>query len=650
MRPKCQTKPHSGAQKADKTENLNDEEDSESESPCSFVPRESIEVISCCITPESSSCHLECSPVADSVEVEAAGSGQPNVDPLEEKQHEVSEANEQICDEMSENLPVRDGEESESVEVDLAECRADNTVIVSGEVGCDTSEFVNGSPETLDNVVVNPVEELRVVQDEEDNPTPEMIPEDGSSEGMPEDENPRCEGVRCSARQIKPPKKFHYPHLGNPLISVVQSLLQGLSTAFAQSEENSDLFWNKCVMVPGDRQMLNESCGITEEELKELQEIISHQDIQTAKNTIKEYLKQQDRVELNIGVTGESGSGKSTFVNAFRGLGDEDEGSAKIDVVETTIKPEVYPHPNYDNVKVWDLPGIGTQNFKADEYSKLVQFERYDFFIIIAADRFRECHTQLVEEIKKMGKKFYFVRSQIDNSIRAEKRKKIFDEKKTLDKIREDCENGLRKIGIDDPVMFLISGWELNKYDINLLQERMEKDLPQHKKHVLMLALPNITLKINEKKKEVLEKNIKRVAFLSACVAAVPIPCLSLTVDLAIIAFEIDRYCKAFGLDRKSLQQLCERSGKTLETLESLLESVWHKGICTSSLSVLLNESTLLVTEEAVESVLRVVPVLGSVGAGALSFWTLSRMLKNALNDIAEDARNVLMAVLDTEV
>uniref|UniRef100_A0A672K0Y6 IRG-type G domain-containing protein n=1 Tax=Sinocyclocheilus grahami TaxID=75366 RepID=A0A672K0Y6_SINGR len=371
--------------------------------------------------------------------------------------------------------------------------------------------------------------------------------------------------------------------------------------------------------------------------MKKLQEIISHQDIQTAKNTIKEYLKQQDRVELNIGVTGESGSGKSTFVNAFRGLGDEGEGSAKIDVVETTIKPEVYPHPKYDNVKVWDLPGIGTQNFKAGEYSKLVQFEY----------RFRECHTQLVEEIKRMGKKFYFVRSQIDNSIRAEKRKTNFDEKKTLDKIREDC---LRKIGIDDPGMFLISGWELNKYDINLLQERMEKDLPQHKKHVLMLALPNITLKINEKKKEVLEKNIKRVAFLSACVAAVPIPCLSLTVDLAIIAFEIDRYCKAFGLDRKSLQQLCERSGKSIETLESLLESVWHKGICTSSLSVLLSESTLLVTEEAVESVLRVVPVLGSVGAGALSFWTVSRMLKNALNDIAEDARNVLMAVLDTEV
>ncbi|KAL1276452.1 hypothetical protein QQF64_036075 [Cirrhinus molitorella] len=392
--------------------------------------------------------------------------------------------------------------------------------------------------------------------------------------------------------------------------------------------------------------MLDESCATIEEELKELQETISNQDIQSATNTIKDYLKQQDLIELNIGVTGESGSGKSTFVNAFRGLGDEEEGSAKIDVVETTMKPEVYAHPKYNNVKMWDLPGIGTPYFTAHDYCKLVQFERYDFFIIIASDRFKECHTQLVKEIKKMGKTFYFVRSKTDLSIEAQKRKKNFDELKTLDYIREDCENGLRNIGVEDPVVFLISGWELNKYDINLLQERMEKELPQHKRHVLMMALPNITLKINEKKKEVLEKNIKRVAFLSACVAAVPIPYLSLTVDLAIIAIEIERYCKAFGLDKQTLQQLCERSGKSIETIESLLTSVWHKGICTSSILALLTDSSLLVTEDAVESIVRVVPVLGSAAAAAMSYWAVSTMLKRALNDIAEDARNVLIALL----
>ncbi len=189
--------------------------------------------------------------------------------------------------------------------------------------------------------------------------------------------------------------------------------------------------------------MMDDFCMITQEGLEDIKESISTQDLPTAVNTIKEFLKKQDLVELNVGVTGESGSGKSTFVNAFRGLGDEEEGSAPTGPVETTMKPEAYLHPKYKTVKVWDLPGIGTPSFKADEYLKLVEFERYDFFIIIASERFRECHTQLAKEITRMGKKFYFVRSKIDSVIDAEKRKKkSFDQKRTLDIIREDCKKG----------------------------------------------------------------------------------------------------------------------------------------------------------------------------------------------------------------
>ncbi|XP_042632461.1 interferon-inducible GTPase 5-like [Cyprinus carpio] len=391
-------------------------------------------------------------------------------------------------------------------------------------------------------------------------------------------------------------------------------------------------------------------CIITQEDLEDIKDTISSQDLPSAISMIKEYLKQQDLVELNIGVTGESGSGKSTFVNAFRGLGDEEEGSAKTGPVETTMVPEVYLHPKYKNVKVWDLPGIGTPNFKADEYLKLVQFERYDFFIIIASDRFRECHTQLATEIMRMKKRFYFVRCKTDLSIEAEKRKKNFDLKKTLDIIREDCEKGLRKIGIDDPAVFLISGWEFGKYDSNVLQERMEKELPQHKRHVLMLALPNITLEINEKKKKALEQDIGKVAFLSACVAAVPVLGLSIAVDLSIIAHEIEKYCNTFGLDKESLEKLCERYGKRIETVEGLIKSAWYKGICTGSIATILRDISCLITEDAVESVVRFMPLLGSVAAGAMSYWAVSTMLKSALNDVAEDARNVLIGLLETEV
>ncbi|KAI7798970.1 interferon-inducible GTPase 5-like [Triplophysa rosa] len=379
--------------------------------------------------------------------------------------------------------------------------------------------------------------------------------------------------------------------------------------------------------------------AITQEDLEDLKESISTQDLPSAINTIKDYLKQQDLVELNVGVTGESGSGKSTFVNAFRGLGDEEEGSASTGVVETTMIPDVYIHPNYKNVKVWDLPGIGTPNFKANEYLQQVQFERYDFFIIIASDRFKECHTQLAKEIMRMGKKFYFVRSKIDISITAEKRKKNFDLKTTLDTIREDCENGLKKIGIDFPVVFLMSGWELGKYDLNPLQERLEKELPQHKRHVLMLALPNITLEINERKKKALEENISRVAFLSACVAAIPLPGLSIAADVAIIADELRKYYSAFGLDDPSLQKLCERSGKTVEELKGLMKSPLHHGINTSSVIDWLSEFFM-----------SLIPIVGTVMAGGLSYLIVSITLKRALNDIAEVARKVLMASLESEV
>lgn len=167
-------------------------------------------------------------------------------------------------------------------------------------------------------------------------------------------------------------------------------------------------------------------------------------DFGAAAARIQSKLKQRN-TPLNVAITGESGSGKSTFINAFRGIGDEDQGAAPTGVVETTSQVTPYPHPKYPSVILWDLPGIGTTRFPADEYLKLVGFERFDFFIIISDSRFRENDVKLAQEIQRMKKKFYFVRSKIDDDIRAEKRKKRdFSEEKTLTKIRDDCFQGER--------------------------------------------------------------------------------------------------------------------------------------------------------------------------------------------------------------
>ncbi|XP_032357045.1 T-cell-specific guanine nucleotide triphosphate-binding protein 2-like, partial [Etheostoma spectabile] len=112
---------------------------------------------------------------------------------------------------------------------------------------------------------------------------------------------------------------------------------------------------------------------------------------------------------------------KSTLVNAFRGIEDGDEGAALTGTMETTKEVTPYPHPNYPNVTLWDLPGMGTPNFPANKYLELVKFERFDFFIIISDTRFRGNDVTLAKKIQKMGEKFYFVRSKIDNDLNARK-------------------------------------------------------------------------------------------------------------------------------------------------------------------------------------------------------------------------------------
>lgn len=190
---------------------------------------------------------------------------------------------------------------------------------------------------------------------------------------------------------------------------------------------------------------MDDPTDIHHKDIEEIKDALKQNNTEAAEAKIREYLKKQQEIKLNIGITGQSGSGKSTFINSFREIDDDDdENAAKTGCVETTSVVKPYPHPKYPNVVLWDLPGAGTPKFPVDKYLDDVGFEKFDFFIIISDTRFRENDVKLAQEIKKMGKKFYFIRSKIDNDMRAEERrqKKKFDSEKTLTLIRNNCIDG----------------------------------------------------------------------------------------------------------------------------------------------------------------------------------------------------------------
>ncbi|XP_012669840.2 interferon-inducible GTPase 1-like [Clupea harengus] len=194
--------------------------------------------------------------------------------------------------------------------------------------------------------------------------------------------------------------------------------------------------------------------------------------------------EQVDHVTLNIAVTGESGVGKSSFVNAIRGLQDTDEGAAPTGVTETTMEPTMYPHPTMPNVNLWDLPGVGSPTFKAETYMKDVKYHNYDFFIIVSASRFKENDIMLAKEIKKKKKNFYFVHTKTDTDVTQEERKGVREEA-TLQKIRTNCLDNLRTLG--PPPVFLITSENPERFDFLEMVKNIERDLPDNKRYALVM-------------------------------------------------------------------------------------------------------------------------------------------------------------------
>uniref|UniRef100_A0A8C6WES9 IRG-type G domain-containing protein n=1 Tax=Neogobius melanostomus TaxID=47308 RepID=A0A8C6WES9_9GOBI len=266
----------------------------------------------------------------------------------------------------------------------------------------------------------------------------------------------------------------------------------------------------------------------------------------------KMYLDKMNNIPLNIAITGESGSGKSTLVNALRGIKNGTEGAAPTGVTETTMEPTEYLLPEHPNIRIWDLPGIGTVNITADKYLEYVGFEKYDFFIIVSSECFKENDAKLAKEIQKMKKKFYFDRSKIDQILNI---------------IRNYCTKG--KLGFESPKVFLVSGFRLDLYEFEDLRKTLMEELPEHQRDALLLALPNTSLEAIEQKKKTLEKKIIWFTVASTAAAAVPVPGFSEAVNVGMTVGFATHCAVSLGLTPKLLRKLSELSGVPLDDLKA---------------------------------------------------------------------------------
>ncbi|XP_052050339.1 uncharacterized protein LOC127693478 [Apodemus sylvaticus] len=298
---------------------------------------------------------------------------------------------------------------------------------------------------------------------------------------------------------------------------------------------------------------------VSEKTITSIESHLKDKNLQGALSTITHALRNIDKAPLNIAVTGETGTGKSSFINALRGVRDEEEGAAPTGVVETTMKRTPYPHAKLPNVTIWDLPGIGTTNFPPQNYLMEMKFDEYDFFIIISATRFKEIEIHLAKAIEKMNTKFYFVRTKIDQDVSNEQRSKprTFNRDSVLKKIREDCSGHLQKALSSQPPVFLVSNLDVSDFDFPKLETTLLSELPAHKCHIFMMSLHSVTETAIDRKRDFLRQKIWLEALKAGVLATIPLVGF-IGDEIQKLEKTLNLYRSYFGLDEASLENIAK--------------------------------------------------------------------------------------------
>lgn len=166
---------------------------------------------------------------------------------------------------------------------------------------------------------------------------------------------------------------------------------------------------------------------------------------------------------VNIAVAGNSGAGKSSFINAIRGLRASDPGAAKVGVNETTMKPDAYECKQLPGVWIWDLPGAGTELFPREDYIETIGLRHFDMVIVISSQRFTETEVAISAELRRLRIGHFMVRTKVDIDVANNLNDMGVPPEETLNILREE----MKRLGVERP--FLVSSRQREKFDMNLL-------------------------------------------------------------------------------------------------------------------------------------------------------------------------------------
>jgi len=139
--------------------------------------------------------------------------------------------------------------------------------------------------------------------------------------------------------------------------------------------------------------------------------------------TAEEYVRtlearQYQDGKFHFAIAGLPGSGKSSLVNAFRGVLNDTPGSAATGLTETTVDIGRYPDSDPQRQFIWyDIPGAGTLAIKDWDYFNKQGLYVFDAIIVLFDNRFTATDIAILRNCARWKIPTFIVRSKSDQQI-----------------------------------------------------------------------------------------------------------------------------------------------------------------------------------------------------------------------------------------
>ncbi|MBF2708698.1 GTPase [Flavobacterium soyangense] len=339
-------------------------------------------------------------------------------------------------------------------------------------------------------------------------------------------------------------------------------------------------------------------------------------DTQFAETHINEFIEKlrndyeaRQNAVVKIAISGQSGSGKSSLINAILG-----RKVAEVGITETTTHIKSYIS---GGIHFSDLPGCGTVKFPVNSYIDNCKLNDFDAVIIVTANRFYENDIWLIEEMVSIGRPVYVVRTKMDTSIKDGEHDEELNETEVFEKVKEDIKKNVGNIKING--VYLISSRVPLKMDLPNLLVDIKSNLDSIKRQRFISDVSPLNSQILLAKREVAISVVKYRAAAAALNGINPIPGLDISLDIAILLNMASEIKKIYGLDEENISELSKKmKSKANFTAFSLKVGQYSsKFITKEGIIIILKRFAVSLSSQ---EMLKYIPIIGQIASAGIGY------------------------------